>query len=148
MFYIGDKVYPANKKLFEDCTTSREEMEHLQGFITEVDKTDYERTYEVTWIDNRTGEEAEFDHGLKSAWWDDEELTHFYNDYIIEVNEFFNNDADLEDSDIDMIVDNAVDYLINVYLETELADYGIKSNNQNYDDIVDKILERISKRLN
>lgn len=147
MFKIGDKVYPAKLEKLQDCEATEQEMDNLIGVVVEVNKTPYERTYSVAWIDTRDGEEAEFSHGLEGAWWDEEELTGFYHEYAVELDKFFRGE-DLDDDDINTIADHAIDHIINDYLDIELADYGIKTSNPNYNDIVDKILEKIAKRLN
>jgi len=147
MFRIGDRVYPANSEELQDCEATEQEMDNLVGIVVEVNKTQHERTYSVTWIDTRDGEEAEFSHGLKEAYWDEEELTGFYHDYGVELEKFFRGE-DFDDDDIDIIAYHAIDHLVNDYLHTELADYGIKTHNPHYNDIVDKILETIADKLN
>jgi hypothetical protein len=145
MFKIGDKVYPIDDGAFGDCNAKKDEMLHLVGIITNVDKRYDERHYHITWIDDRDGEEAEFDHGLKNAWWYDSELTAQNNVYVEQLEDFFDNST-LDALTLISIASNAIDYL-NDYLLNVLEDYGIKSNNPNYDNLIDQILGAVAKGI-
>lgn len=145
MFKIGDRVYPVDSSDFKDCEANKEEMLRLVGVITGVDKC-YNRKYEVTWIDGGSGEEAEFSHGFKCAWWLDEELTKDFNQYAERVEEVCNGEV-LDIYDISIIASDAIDYLVNDFLPQQLKDRGIKETNPKFDDYIDDILEDVAKQI-
>lgn len=146
MFKIGDRVYPIDDDAFGDCNAKKDEMLHLVGIITNVNKRYDERHYHITWIDDRDGEEAEFDHGFKNAWWIDSELTAQNNVYVEQLEDFFDSEA-LDIYDIGIIASNAIDYLVNDFLPKELNDRGIKETNSKFDDFIDQILEDVAKQI-
>lgn len=81
MFKLGDRVYPKEIEI-EDCEANKTEMQYLVGFVCEVNKGCGRRQYSVNWVDERDGEEAEFDHGLKNSWYEDSELTKDKEEYL------------------------------------------------------------------
>ena len=146
MFKIGDRVYPIDDGAFGDCNAKKDEMLHLVGIITDVDKRYDERHYRIAWIDDRDGEEAEFDHGFEYEWWLDSELTAQHNVYVEQLEDFFDSEV-LDELTLMSIASNAIDHLANDYLPNVLEDYGIKSNNPNYDNLIDQILDKINLML-
>lgn len=149
MLYIGNMVYP--KELDSDCEATREEMERLYGIIvktTEDDKDDEaDCEYAVEWLDIDTHKSAKFDHGLKYAWWEEDELTTDQSDYEELVNQEIApayKMIDNEDLETDVAcfmesLEDQIQYNANDYWDED--DYGRD------EDIKEEYRQEIFKRL-
>ena len=103
IFHIGNKVYPV-KIDGSQCNATKKEMSYLYGIVTGVEDNG-RRYYSVEWLDERTYEPAEFDHGLKNAWFDAVELTCSLGEYVRALDDL---DDDGEE-DLDEVVNRLCD---------------------------------------
>ena len=148
MLYIGNMVYPRE---LEDCEATREEMERLYGIVvktTEDDKDDEaDCEYAVEWLDIDTHKSAKFDHGLKYAWWEENELTTDQSDYAELVNQeiapsYEMPESEQLDEDVDCLMEE-IENSLQIYGENywEEDDYGRD------EDIKEEYRQEIFKRL-
>lgn len=147
MLYIGQQVYPANPAVLSDCNATRDEMERLYGIVTGV----FNKQYEVTWLDIKDRQEADFDHGLKTAWWAEDELTTYEDDYNNMINDEMAptyempNDDDLNE-DVGYLMDD-IEESIQTYADNhwDEDDYGRDEDIK--DEYRQEILKRLIKRI-
>ena len=139
IFHIGDKVYPVRIDGSE-CNATKLEMNYLYGVVVGLSDglSDDDRRYSVEWLDERTNEPAEFDHGLKNSWFKCEELTCSIVDYMSLLDKMsFKEDGEVLDEIVDRLCD-----MVDDELGCLCEEYDIDPC-----EYADTIIERLCERL-
>lgn len=140
IFHIGDRVWPV-KVDGSQCDATKEDMSLLYGVVVglSLGLSDDDRRYSVEWLDARTNEPAEFDHGLKNSWFEVNELSSALDGYINMLNSLSFDEED--DDDLNEIVTELCDVI-----DDRLIDlcniYGL-----DYCEYSDIVIEKLFERL-